>query len=90
MSTDQRGTDGKDCAFLNFSLKDTTRLSSLNILHVSKTWSLLSVKHLKVDVHEEGFKYLERLETGCPEFLLWLHLFFFLFCLYLHTVGEGR
>lgn len=36
----------------------------------------------------EGFKCLERLETGSDsELLLWLHLFLFLFCLYLHTVG---
>lgn len=51
-----------------FSLKYTTRLNSLNVLHVSKTWSSLSVKHLKIDMHEEGFKHLKRLEKGLPRF----------------------
>lgn len=53
-----------------FSPQDTIKLSilSLNILHVSKTRSLLSVKHLEIDVYEEGFKHLERLERGLPRF----------------------
>lgn len=77
----------KATSFL-FSLRDA-RPYSLNILHVSKTWPLLSVKHLKIDTHEGLLPFGKDMKLGCPglEFLLLLHLFLFLFCLYLYTVS---